>query len=393
VDTNAKEEREFLEPYREQILKCSKCGFCQAVCPIFLLTLRPAFNTRGKMLILKAVMERDLQFSQDLAETFYLCTTCQACSYLCPSGVKGDEIIQAARRILYDQDLTPRTLLAIQQNIYQSGNVFASPREERVEIYPSPLRNLAKSGSFKQKAETLLFMGCLPSYMDMKIVPSFISLMDKAKVDYTCLGNNELCCGFPLYLMGADDFKNQAEHLAERIKQTGAKEIVTPCAGCYKTFKRLYPKVAVDLDIKIYHSVQYVNRLIEQGRLKVRQNFTKKVTYHDPCDLGRACGIYEEPRAIINSIPGVEFVEIEKNRENALCCGAGGGMSAFNPDLAIEMSAMRIQQAIATGADIVTSACPSCKDNLRKGTRKLPKEIRKKIKVMDVMELIANALK
>jgi Fe-S oxidoreductase len=234
-------------------------------------------------------------------------------------------------------------------------------------------------------------MGCLPSYMDMKIVPSFIKALDAAGVDYTTLGTQETCCGFPLYLMGSDEFESQAKKLIERIRATDARELVTPCAGCYKTFTTLYPEIG-DLGLEVYHSVQYFDTLINEGRIEIKGEISGKITYHDPCDLGRSCKIFEEPRSILKKIPGVEFVEMEKNRLDARCCGGGGGMQAYNPEMAVDLAALRVRDALEVGAEIIVSGCSACKDNLRKGARAIPREERGKVKVMDITEMVINAM-
>ena len=380
------------EEYCEQILKCSECGFCQATCPLFLVTLRPAYNTRGKMMVLKEVLDGTLALSQDLAETFYACTACQACTCFCPSGVKAHEIIEEVRKELYEQGCAPLSLLALRDSISKTGNVFGSDREQGVDIYPPPLRDKVKTGAMKKRAETLLFMGCLPSFMDMKIIPSFVQVMDAGDVDYTTLGTEEGCCGFPLYLLGSDGFDSHAKEVLERIKETGARQLVTPCAGCYKTFKHLYSEIG-DMGLEIYHAVQHMEKLITERRIHFNREVARKVTYHDPCDLGRACMIFEEPRNVLKSIPGVEYVEMAKNRLDARCCGGGGGMQAFKPDLAVALAAERVRDALEVGADVIVSACPACKDNLRKGARSIPKQERDKIKIMDMAELVAKALK
>ncbi|MEJ2724233.1 MAG: (Fe-S)-binding protein [Deltaproteobacteria bacterium] len=231
----------------------------------------------------------------------------------------------------------------------------------------------------------------MPSYLDMKMVPSLIKPLDEAGVDYTTLATEEGCCGFPLFLMGSDNFESHAEKVIKRIKATGAKELVTPCAGCYKTFKKIYPKVG-DLGLEVYHSVHYLEKLIKEGKIKFKGELGKKVTYHDPCDLGRAFQIFEEPRNILKAIPGLEYVEMARNRLQARCCGGGGGVQANNPDMAVEMAAERVRDALAVGAEIIVSGCAACKDNLRKGAKSIPKDERGKIKIMDITEIVAQCM-
>lgn len=381
----------FLSKYREEILKCTSCGFCQAGCPVFGASLRPAYNTRGKMLLLKEIMEGFIEPSADLVETFYTCTTCRACTRSCPRHIEAAEIVEEVRRGFYAQGFAPEDLLGIRDNICRTGNVYGADEVGRIEIYPPSLREKFQEGTFKKKAETLVFMGCLPSYLDMRTVPSLVKILDSAKADYTTLASGESCCGFPLFLIGSDEFESHAEGLIEKIKATGARELVTPCAGCYRTFKNLYPETR-DFGISVYHTVQYLDKLVREGRLKLKENPGMKITYHDPCDLGRACGIFDEPRNILNSIYGFKLVEMSMNRLDARCCGGGGNLQAHHPELARDMATKRIRDALAVGAEVIVSSCPACKDNLKKGARLIPREERGKIKIVDITEVVSDAI-
>jgi glycolate oxidase len=191
--------------------------------------------------------------------------------------------------------------------------------------------------------------------------------------------------------MGTDEFEPHAEKVIERIKATGAHELLTPCAGCYKTFKKLYPEIG-NLGLEVYHSVHYLEKLITEGKIKFKEELGKKVTYHDPCDLGRALKVFEEPRNILKSIPGLEYVEMARNRLQARCCGGGGGVVAYDPEMAVEMAAERVQDALDVGAEIIVSGCAACKDNLRKGAKSFPKEVRRKLKIMDITQIVATAM-
>lgn len=383
--------RSFEEKYREQIFQCSRCGFCQAGCPVFEATLNFTYSTRGKMLLLKEVIEGSVEFSQELTDVFYNCTTCQACTYSCPSGIKGNEIVEWFRKKLNENGLVPTPLLEVKDSVLKTGNVFASAREERIEIYPPLLRQKAQKGELKSKVGTLLFMGCLPSYLDMKIVPSLIKGLDAAEINYTTLCIEESCCGLPLFLMGSNEFESEAEKLMEKMMSTGAREVVTPCAGCYKTFTNLYPK-NIEFGLEVYHTVLYFDKLLNEGKIKFSREIEKKTTYHDPCDLGRASGIFDEPRRILKNIPGVEYVEMARNRLESRCCGGGGGLQAYDPEMAIKLAAERVRDAIEVGAELIISACPACKDNLRKGALAIRKQERVKIDVMDITEIVAKSL-
>ncbi len=374
-----------------EILACIHCGFCRLGCPTFEVTHREGRNARGRTALAYYYLTGKVEPSSEFADAFYTCNTCQACTYFCPARIRVDEIVEGVRGRLYEAGLTPAALLAVRDNILKTGNVYASAREDRIDIYPPALREKAKKGELRPRAETLLFMGCVPSYLDMKMVPSLIKPLDAAQVDYTTLAADEGCCGFPLFLMGSSEFESHAERLIQKIRDTGARELVTPCAGCFKTFKKIYPEMG-DLGLDVYHSVQYLEKLINAERIRLDGDLGKKVTYHDPCDLGRAFEIFDEPRNILKKIPGLEYVEMARNRLQARCCGGGGGLQANDPQMAEAIAAERVRDALAVGAEIIVSGCAACKDNLRKGAKAIPKQERGKIKIMDITEVVANAL-
>ena len=383
--------RSYGEAIDNEVLACIHCGFCRLGCPTFSVTQRESRNARGRNALAFYFMNGTEEPTKELAEAFYSCTTCQACTYFCPALIKVDEIVEKVREKLFEAGMVPEPILGVKENIDKTGNVYASAREERIDIYPPALKERAKKGELKAEAETLLFMGCVPSYLDMKMVPSLLKPLDMAHVDYTTLSVEENCCGFPLYLMGAGNFKDHARGLIERIRATGARELVTPCAGCYKTFKKIYPEIE-PLGLEIYHSVHYMEKLINEGKITLNEGFEKRVTYHDPCDLGRAFKIFEEPRNILKKIPGLEYVEMGRNRLQARCCGGGGGVQALDPELAVAMAAERVRDALAVKAEVIVSGCAACKDNLKKGARAIPKKERGKIKIMDITEVVAKSL-
>lgn len=381
----------FGEYVDNEILACIHCGFCRNGCPTFNIKQRESRNARGRNALAFYLLNGSIDPTQDLADAFYSCTTCQACTYYCPAQIKVDDIVEGVRKKLFTAGFAPEAVLGVKRNIFKSGNVYGSPEDERTEMYPPGLEEMAQKGQLKPHAETLLFMGCVPSYLDMEMIPSLIKPLDAAGVDYTVLGAEEICCGFPLYLMGSDEFEGHAEKVIKKIKETGARELVTPCAGCYKTFRKLYPKIG-DLGLEVYHSVHYLEKLINEGKIKFKGALGKKVTYHDPCDLGRTFQIFEEPRNILKSIPGLEFVEMEKNRLLARCCGGGGLVMAKDHNLASGMAAERVRDALAVGAEIIVSGCAACKDNLLKGSRKIPKEERGRLRIIDITEVVAESM-
>jgi glycolate oxidase len=375
-----------------EILACINCAFCRLGCPTYDVTQLESRNARGRTILAFNLMTGTIEPSKELADSFYTCTTCNACTYFCPARIKVDEIIQKGREKLFKSGVAPEPVMALRDSILNTDNVYAATKEDRIAIFPSSIKKKVETGELKKKADTLLFMGCVSSYLDMKIIPSLFKIMDAAGIDYTMLGKDEICCGFPLHLMGDQEkFEQTARNLIDRIKETGAKELITPCAGCYKTFTKYYPE-AGDLGLKIFHSVHYIPKLIKEKKIKLGGDLGKKVTYHDPCDLGRTFQIFEEPRDILKAIPDIDLVEMSRNRLMARCCGGGGSVMALEPELAADMAAVRVRDAMEVGAEIIVSGCSACKDNLRKGVKVIPKEERPKIKVMDITEIVANSI-
>ena len=374
-----------------ELLKCVMCGFCRLGCPTFSVTNRESRNAKGRNILAYQLFTGQMEPSQELADTYYRCTTCGTCTYFCPAQIKVPEIVASARKKLAEAGFIPESYKAVVENIQKTGNPFASKKEDRIEVYPTALKKAVQEKSLPEKSDTLLFMGCVPSFVDMKIVPAFINNLDKANEPYTTFAMEEGCCGLPVYLSGSEAFTDLAKSNIERIKASGAKQMVTPCAGCYHSFKDIYSKVG-ELGVELHHAVEYLEQLIDEGKLTFTKSIEKKITYHDPCDLGRRLGIFEPPRNIIKKVPGVQFVEMGRNRLQGRCCGAGGGVAAVDPDFAVSMAVQRVQDAFDVGAEILVSACASCKDNLRKGLQQFPKDQRKSLKIIDINELVLQAV-
>jgi glycolate oxidase len=301
--------------------------------------------------------------------------------------VKVADIIQAARARLVKAGYLPLVHQHLVQSIEEKGNPFGEAVEKRTDIYPKEFKP-------RDKATTLLHFGCVASYQDINIIPSALTIMDKAHVNYMSLGNKESCCGYISFLVGDEkQFEKCINKNATLFKQIGIKEIVTTCAGCYRTFKDLYPQHTKLDGIQIYHFIEYLEKLITDHQITFKDGAKKvKVAYHDPCDIGRHMNIYDPPRNVIRALPSVELVEFPHNRNLAKCCGGGGGLKAYDTEMSLEIAYKRIQQASSVGAEVAVSACPACKSNLNLGAARLRKEKKGRIKVMDITELVAEAL-
>jgi glycolate oxidase len=372
-----------------EILICIQCGFCRAGCPTFEQTGLESRNARGRMLVAYKMLTGEFEPTPEVAQTFYECTTCKNCTYVCPSQIKTADVIMAARRRLFEAGSAPEQHTAVIENIGKTGNPFALAKDERTQAFPKKWKELVSQKKLPKKAEALLFLGCVPGYVDMKTVPSLMELLDRAGVDYTVLGEEESCCGFPVYLAGSPEFDAISKENIEKIKKTGAKTLITPCAGCYKTFKELYK----DIGIEVLHSVEYLAQIIAEGKLKLEKPFEKTVAYHDPCDLGRHLGVYDPPREILGKVPGLNLVEFPRNRKLARCCGGGGGVSAVNAELALGMAGTRVKEGLGVGAEVIVSACAACKDSLKKGAAGLPKEEKGGLRILDITEVILKSVK
>ncbi|HXX36010.1 MAG TPA: FAD-linked oxidase C-terminal domain-containing protein, partial [Thermodesulfobacteriota bacterium] len=249
----------FGEALDNEIMACIMCGFCRAGCPTYVESSLESINARGRVILAYHLLTGRLKPSKELAERFYKCTTCLNCNAVCPAGIKVSDIVQAARVRLVEAGYLPPIHGTLIQSIEEKGNPFGEAKEKRSDIYPAQFK-------FKEKASTLLFFGCVASYQDVNLIPSTLKIMDKANIDYTTLGNNEYCCGYLSYLVGDQkEFESCIKNNIGRFEKMGLKEVVTTCAGCYRTFKDLYPKHNGLPNVQVYHAVEYLEKLITSG--------------------------------------------------------------------------------------------------------------------------------
>ena len=335
---------DFEKQFRDEVLRCSNCGFCRGVCPLFGLTKRPAFNARGKMLILKEVMDGTLDLDDQLVDTLFQCTTCGACAEQCPSGVNPPEIIKQVRKDMVRQNACHPAFEGLHKILLEHTNIYGEDEPEDFERE----RN--------RKAAFVYFIGCVGSYREDEATLAALDLLDHLKVDYTLI--DEVCCSGVLDDVGFQTQMDLAERNVDMILKTGAGTVITGCPYCFRTFNDRPAYDALrDKGIEIVHISQFL-RNFDLG-----VETEKKVTYHDPCDLGRHCGIYDAPRETIQKF-APDFVEMRHNRESALCCGAGGGVRGAYAKNSIAMARKRLEEVTEVGAEIVLTECNSCVHNL-----------------------------
>jgi Fe-S oxidoreductase len=335
---------DFVNKFRDHILRCSSCGFCRAICPLFGLTKRPALNARGKMLVLEEVMNGTVDLNDELIETLFQCTTCGGCAEQCPSGVNVPEVIKQARKDMVFAGSCHPMFQGMNQVLQQHTNIYAEDEPEDFE------RERNKS------AQYVYFIGCVGAYREDEPTRATLDLLDHLGVDYTLI--DEGCCSGVLEDVGYQINEDLARKNIDLILATGAKTVITGCPYCSRTFnnKTQYDRLRGE-KVKVIHISQFLKDF-DPG---VRTD--RRVTYHDPCDLGRHCGIYEEPREIIRKI-APDFVEMRHNRANALCCGAGGGVRGAYAKNSIAMARRRLEEVEEVGAEVLLTECNSCVHNL-----------------------------
>jgi len=381
-----------------QVQACTHCLGCAAVCPAVcgsldgklsadyrLKTLDRLLKTRtgfwGKLFGKKELTEDELRA---FSETVFRCTLCGSCRQMCPSGIDLTQLWHALRRDLVASDAYPEKIDMIRENLDSSHNVFGEDNEERAD-WVEDIPDAPDHNYIKDRAEVVYFTGCVSSFFPLaqQIPTALVDILDAARIDVTLLGEDEWCCGFPMLAAGLRDRLD--DHIAHNIEAVRAKEsrhVVFACPSCYQMWREHYPR-----DFEIYHVTQYLEQLVSKGQLQL-EAVDLPVTYHDPCDLGRGSREYEAPRRLISAIPGVRLVEMVHNRENCLCCGGGGNLEMFDSDLSGEIAKAKIDEAMATGAKAVVTACQQCVRVMTTYVRRNNIEF----DVMDIVQLVQKAL-
>ena len=367
--------------YIDVLEACSRCycGCCKDGCPIYATMLEEQVSARGRNAIVLAYLRGEIEPDQRMARALYSCLLCRLDEESCLARIPNAEIYEHVRQDLFSRGFGPlpehEALLASLKNY---GNPWMQPKSARD-------RWTRQINAPKEKrARSLYFAGCTYSLSpEIIAVPiAAAKLMMKAGVDFSILGKDELCCGSTALRLG--DRKLFDEFSKENAKKlAGYEQVVTSCAGCFKTMSQDYP---IENGPKIIHLSQLLCELLDSGKLKPH-TLKVKVTYHDPCHLGRHSKLYDPPRKVIASIPGVELIEMKNSREHSRCCGAGAGVKTANPQISLEIAERRLQEAMETGAEILVSACPFCEQNLKEAADSLGS----KIKVMDIAELLLAA--
>ena len=368
--------------------KCFQCGLCMAVCPWAHVesVVYPVYRT-PQSVKLGAIMssEDPAEIEQEVTEV-YRCLGCESCLTWCPHGVSMPDIMRGIRRILVEYGSYPSELADAVSRIQDSGNPFGEARERRA-AWAEGLEVPA----FEAGMEYLYSPCCVPAYEQRaaEVAKATVAVLRAAEVTFGILGGGESCCGEAIRRAGAEDvFQEVAGANVTAFHAAGVERIVVTSPHCYRTFDKEYGEL--DASFETLHQTQLFARLIAEQRLEPKRRLDKKVVYHDPCMLGRGGGVYDEPRQILESIPGLELLEIpDYSREHSLCCGGGSGGIWLDRPKEERLSVIRVQQAAATGAEIVAVACPYCLQMFEDSVKTLELAL----EVKDVSELLAEALR
>jgi len=418
-----------LEKYRWDLVNCERCSMCKwvhpwsvksadraRICPSMQKYFFDAYSAQGRFDLARALLEHEIEITDKVLEVIYACTLCGACDVTCKftRDMEPLEILHELRKYVVEQGKGPLPgHMPAVDSIKKHSNPWLQPKTRRAQW----AKKLKVKDLNKEKAEMLYFAGCTYSYNAnlQKVAQATLRIIQEAGADVGILGNNEACCASPVLKVGMEDmFQEIARNNTKTFNELGVKKVITSCAGCYGAFQGHYPGVG-DRNYEVVHSVELLAQLIQEGKLKFTRSVPLKVTWHDPCHLGRggerqdlwegarirwglsdpprernfgANGIYDAPRTILKAIPGIEFAEMERIREFSWCCGAGGGVRSAFPEFALFAARERIAEAQATGAEALVTSCPWCESNLgdavsaNEGT----------FKVVSLVELIEKAL-
>jgi len=382
------------QKYASQIHRCFRCGYCKFPtdyssfnCPPYRRFRFETYSTGGRLWLIYAWLKGEVEWSEHLAEILYTCTTCKNCAEQCPMKFAPDIIdwIVGARSDMVEKGKIPPRVAHFFEAVHGYGNPLKLLRSDRA-AWANGTKPYASGDEY------LFYVGCLGSYDEngQKMARSLADVLNASGVSFGILGSDEECCGNEVYMLGEMGlFQALVEKNSQKFKELGVKKVVTLCPHGYNTMKNNYP--ALGVNIEVYHYTQLLNDLIEKNKLKLSPN-KARVTYQDPCFLGRYNNIYDEPRRILKSIPGIELVEMERNRKDAFCCGGGSGNFIMDLLAGTEDSParVRVREAHATGADTLAVACPSCLTMLTDAVK--AEDLDTKLAVKDIAQIVKESL-
>jgi Fe-S oxidoreductase len=359
---------------------CYQCGKCDTVCP---------WNRVRKFSMRKLIREATFGVSEIEKEEIWRCTTCGKCPQRCPRDVKQIDDMISLRRMATGYGVFPAAVKpyrAVSSGLTGQGNPFNEDRKTRADWAEG-----LNVKTFAEGMDVLYFPCCYCSYDPRlkKVAQATVKILQKAGVDFGILGSKENCCGESIRRTGNEEvFKKMAKENIKTFVDNGVKKILVSSPHCYHTFKNEYPDFKVNFDV--IHVSQYLSALVNDGKLQITKEYGKKITYHDPCYLGRHNGVYDEPRGVLNKIPGLELNEMPETRVDSLCCGMGGGRIWAETEKHERFSNLRVEQAIELGAEEVVTSCPYCITALEDS--RLVTDHADDIQIKDITEILQEVI-
>lgn len=375
--------------------KCTRCGQCtygkeesqfSLLCPMQVKGKFFTYSAGGLMQLARALYEGKVALSGSVRDILYTCTTCGACEVNCGVIESQVDLFTLIKRHLVENQIPLMEAHAsIVENSLQKKAPYGGRLPDRRE-WLSGVKGVETS----TEPEVFYYVGCVSSFREAEIAQAFARILNKMGIRFTVSGE-EWCCGAPLYFAGhEEDVYDLARHNVEMIEKTGVSRAVFTCPTCSMIFRKYYPRwLRNDIPFQVLHVTEFLDQLKNEGKLRLGEmKPPKKAAYHDPCHLGRGQGIYEQPRRILTEIKGIELLELSLSGENSLCCGGGGLLPAGFPEFSDDLASRRASEVNGSGADILVSSCPACKENLKIAAQRL--KIRAKVK--DVAEVVNMAM-
>lgn len=374
--------QDFIEKY--DLFGCIQCGRCTGGCPV---TVRTKLNVRR--FVYDAIDESMLDALSELPE-IWDCTACNTCAVRCPKGLKPVEVLIGLRNILVEEGNVQPTVRDALESVFREGNPWSKPRATRSDWMEGLDVKIAEPS---EKVENLIFVCCTIAY-DPKvqvIAKNLVTVLNKAGVDYGFIDDSETCCASEVYNLGEAGeeglFDMMVEDNTELLNGYEAKRIVAISPHCYSTFKKQYP----DLKAEIIHYTHLVGEILQDKKLELTKELSEKIIFHDPCFLGKQNDVYDEPRYILNQIPGAELLEFDRKKERSLCCEGGGGKMWVETDSKEErLAETRVKDAREQGATVLAVACPFCVLTMDDALK--AKGLEEEMRVVEIMEILGEAL-
>jgi Fe-S oxidoreductase len=360
--------------------RCFQCGLCDVVCP---------WNRVRTFSMRRLVRQATFGFTEIEGEDMWLCTTCGRCPQHCPRDVQQIESGVALRRIATEYGVFPPTAQPVRTvagSLVGEGNPLSEPRSKRSEWSEG-----LSVATYAEGMEVMYFPGCYLCYDPRlkKVARATTAVLQKAGVEFGILGEAENCCGESIRKTGDEElFKRLARENIKAFIDHGVKRILVNSPHCYHTFKNEYPEFRVDFEV--VHVTEFVWELIREGRLELPGEYGKRVTYHDPCYLGRHNGIYDEPREVLKRVGGLELFEMVESRVDSLCCGGGGGRVWMETQKGERFGDLRLEQAMETGAEVLATCCPYCITMFEDS--RITMGVDERIEIKDITEILQEVL-